>query len=67
MSNNEKNNFIKWIPDKRTNYLHVCHRCGATTPNDVKFRCSNCNRYVEQEERYCPSCGGKYNWMEDDE
>jgi DNA-directed RNA polymerase subunit RPC12/RpoP len=56
-------NLIEWIKDTHTNYLHVCGRCGATEPNNTKFKCSNCGRRVEQEERYCPSCGGKWDWI----
>lgn len=55
----ESNNTIQWVPDTHTNYLHVCRRCGSTSPNKTKFKCSNCGRRVEQEENYCPSCGKK--------
>lgn len=67
MNDSKSNNTIKWIKDKRTIYLSVCRVCGTTNPHDELYKCSNCNRGVEQKERYCPSCGGKYNWMEDEE
>ena len=54
-----KNNTMTWIPETRVNYIYVCRNCGTTEPNKTKFKCSNCGRGVEQEERYCPSCGKK--------
>ena len=63
MDNDKKT--IGWIQDIYTNYISVCRRCGATTPNNTKFKCSNCNRRVEQKEYYCPSCGGKWERAKD--
>ena len=48
MNDSKFNNTIKWIRDKRTIYLNVCRACGATNPHDVLYKCSNCNRGVEQ-------------------
>lgn len=60
MATNKENDTIRWIPDTCTNYLHVCRRCGATSPNKTHFKCSNCGRHVEEEENYCPSCGKEW-------